>query len=113
MRHARTGRPGLRQPAYTDPPPGVMTGPPVGRPDSRSFVTIVTLYGSCRFTASPPRLAATEPVRDGQPGATPCRLRVCPPAPPAPAVAAHCDVRHSYVVSRDERKKNCLVKPMA
>jgi hypothetical protein len=45
--------------------------------------------------------------------APPCCQRVCPSPPSAPAVAAHCDVHHSYVVSRDERKKNCLVKPMA
>jgi len=48
----------------------------------------------------------------GCPGHPPLPARM-PFRPPTAIAAAHCDVRHSYVVSRDEQKKNCLVTSLA
>jgi len=88
MYRARGRRPSLRQPTYTDPPPGVMAGPPFGQ----AQLTII-----CHKCDAPwqlpvynfaTSLGGNLTARDGQPGA--------PPLPPArlPLTAAGADRRN-------------------
>jgi len=55
-----------------------MAGPPVGRPDLRSFAASMTPCTGRRFTVLPPLLTATGPAWAGAARAIPRCQRVCP-----------------------------------